>query len=205
MLWQNLGFDLKKRLSRRVFSFLAAGSVVIIAAIGVYFARSADPSQLGRECLGDPIATNGTNATLTRTGGADSITMFGQEFSCDGWVREVARTSEYGDLSLACAQFDTINSTPRKTNASSLERTCGCYTNAIDALKVGDKEDIALCESFIQFIGINSALQAVAVMSVIFVNMVYVIVSKKLGAYEGITRWMDKSRRSRFVCCSAPF
>ena len=50
---------------------------------------------------------------------------------------------------------------------------------------MGDKETIALCESFIQFIGINSALQAVAVMSVIFVNMVYVIVSKKLGAYEG--------------------
>ena len=48
-------------------------------------------------------------------------------------------------LSLACAQFDTINlARLRKTNASSLERTCGCYTNAIDALKVGDKETIAL-------------------------------------------------------------
>ncbi len=186
MLWQNLGFDLKKRLCRRCLSSILATSVVAIAAIGVYFARSADPSQLGKECLGDPVI-NGTNSTdMVRTGGADSIIMFGQEFSCDGWISEVAQTSEYGDLSLACAQFDEIDlARLRKTNASSLERTCGCYTNAIDAVKVGDQETIALCESFIRFVGINTALQAVAVLSVIVVNMIYVIVSKKLGACEG--------------------
>jgi hypothetical protein len=183
MLWQNLGFDLKKRLCRRVLSSLVATSVIVMAAIDVYFARSADPSQLGKECLGDPVG-NGTSSE--RTGGAESISMFGQEFPCDGWIRDVAQTSEYGDLNLACAQFDEINlARLRKTNASSLERTCGCYTNAIDAVKVGDKETIALCESFIRFVGINSGLQAVAVMSVILVNMIYVIVAKKLGAYEG--------------------
>lgn len=190
MLWQNLGYGLAKRLCRRFLTFFIATSVVMAAAVLVYFARSSDPSQLGRECLGTPVfshQTNKSSSIVNRVGAADSIFIFGQEFSCDGWVRDVARTSEYGDLSLACSQYGEKISLARlrKTNASSLERTCGCYLNAVKAVQQGDTDTIGLCESYITFVGINSALQGVAVMSVIFVNILYVIVSKKLGSYEG--------------------
>merc|ERR1711871_838332 len=182
MLWQNLSFNVRQRLCRRLISFLVATSVIVAAAVGVYYARTSDPSALGQECLGDGAGTNSTNATRS----AQSVVILGQTLSCDSWIREVARTSDYGDLSVACAPYiDTITEANLwKTNATSLARTCGCHSLAFTALRSNRRDIVDLCESYLQFVFINTGLQTVAVLSVIIVNIVFVVVAKKLGKCE---------------------
>ena len=55
---------------------------------------------------------------------------------------------------------------------------------AFTAVQTQNKKVIALCENYLNFVGIQNGLQVAAVMSVIVVNIAYVVVAKKLGAYE---------------------
>jgi hypothetical protein len=83
---------------------------------------------------------------------------------------------------------------------SSGDRTCGCRSVAFAAVQTQNKKVIELCENYLNFVGIQNGLQVAAVMSVIVVNIAYVVVAKKLGAYESHA---SLDGQYRFTgCCS---
>jgi len=175
MLWQNIGYSCCHKTCLRLLTFLISLTLVGLAAMIVYYAKTSDPSTLGRECL-----------NTTDSAPMDSITMFGREMSCEGWISEVAQTSEYGDLSVACAPYteSITESNIHLTSSNSLARTCGCRSVAFDALRKQNDRVIDLCQRYIEFVGIQNGLQFAAVFSVIAVNVMYVVAAKKLGVCE---------------------
>ena len=95
--------------------------------------------------------------------------------------------------SALCFFFDCIQH-------SSGDRTCGCRSVAFAAVQTQNKKVIELCENYLNFVGIQNGLQVAAVMSVIVVNIAYVVVAKKLGAYESHA---SLDGQYRFTdCCS---
>ena len=119
MLWQNIGVSCSSRFFRRICTVTMSLTLVGLAAVFVYYAKTSDPSTLGKECLNTTDAvTNITKAPM------DSITMFGQTLSCEGWIREVAQTNEFGDLSVACAPYTEkiTEANIHLTSSSSLAR-----------------------------------------------------------------------------------
>ena len=73
--------------------------------------------------------------------------------------------------SALCFFFDCIQH-------SSGDRTCGCRSVAFAAVQTQNKKVIELCENYLNFVGIQNGLQVAAVMSVIVVNIAYVVVTK---------------------------
>ena len=175
MLWQNIGMTQGQKCCYRFLTFLVSLAVVGVAAMVVFYAKTSDPSALGKECL------NTTNSAPL-----DSVRMFGQEVSCDGWIKEVAQTSNYGDLSVACAPYTkTITEgNIHLTSSNSLARTCGCHSIAFDAAKKNNQKVVKLCTNYIQYVAIQNGLQFIAVASVILINMIQLVVAKKLGSCQ---------------------
>ena len=175
MLWEHLGTSFCARNCRRIFTFIISMIVVGAAATGVYFARSVDLADTGTEC-----SNNGT----------ESVVFLGQTYSCDGWISDISGTASSGDLSVKCAPYVkgganevTLTGLSNSTKGS-IERLCGCYEHAFRALRSGDTETQELCESYINYVLLDLALQIISVLSIVIVNIVIVVVSKKLGNFE---------------------
>ena len=181
MLWQNIGYTLRQKICRRACTLMISLVLVGLAAVIVYLAKTSDPSSLGKGCLN----TTSSNGTVLGPPG-DTVVMFGQELSCEGWIKQVAQTNEYGDLSIACAPYtESITTTNlHLTSQSSLARTCGCRVLAFTAVRQQNKDIVQLCDNYINYVAIQNGLQVAAVMSVILVNIAYVVVAKKLGSCE---------------------